>query len=184
MFIDLTLPYSMWVVEAATPNSSAPSTPLPGQTSHTRSHSNAASTTALFSPPPASGALLSHVNSAPVTTAHSAPITIAHPSAANPPHLMTNVPQANPPFQAHSSTPSVSASALPGQHISGRLSGVVSLTDVLNLFAKATGLHPEDPEEMRRRRRGSSSSSRSGVRPSMESVRRDSLSVEVPGARR
>ena len=50
----------------------------------------------------------------------------------------------------------------------GKLIGVVSLTDILNLFAKATGLHPEDPEDARRRRRGSSSSSRGG------------LSLEVP----
>ncbi len=41
--------------------------------------------------------------------------------------------------------------------MSGRLSGVVSLTDILNLFAKASGLHPQDPEERRRQRRRSSS---------------------------
>ena len=68
--------------------------------------------------------------------------------------------------------------------MSGRLNGVVSLTDVLNLFAKATGLHPEDPEEARRKRRGSSSSSRSGVRASMDSARRESLSVDVLAGRR
>lgn len=49
--------------------------------------------------------------------------------------------------------------------MSARLSGVVSLTDVLNLFARASGLQPSDPEEARRARRGSSASasSRSGV---------------------
>ena len=47
--------------------------------------------------------------------------------------------------------------------MSGRLSGVVSLTDILNLFARASGLQPSDPEEARRARRGSSASSRSGV---------------------
>jgi hypothetical protein len=34
--------------------------------------------------------------------------------------------------------------------MSGRLSGVVSLTDILNLFARASGLQPSDPEEARR----------------------------------
>lgn len=58
--------------------------------------------------------------------------------------------------------------------MSGRLSGVVSLTDVLNLFARASGLHPGDPEETRRRRRQSSSSS---VRPSIDSVRHSMDSV-------
>lgn len=66
--------------------------------------------------------------------------------------------------------------------MSGKLTGVVSLTDVLNLFAKATGLHPGDLEEARqKRRRGSSSSSRStaGVRVSLDGVRRENLGVEA-----
>ena len=45
------------------------------------------------------------------------------------------------------------------------------MTDILNLFARASGLHPTDPEEARRKRRGSSSSSRSGVRGSLDSAR-------------
>ena len=56
-------------------------------------------------------------------------------------------------------SPSIPASALPGARLSGRLVGVVSLTDVLNLFARASGLHPADPAETRSRRRRSSSSS-------------------------
>ncbi|KAI1808685.1 hypothetical protein F4811DRAFT_559076 [Daldinia bambusicola] len=60
------------------------------------------------------------------------------------------------------------ASTLPGSHLSGRLIGVVTLTDILNLFAKSTGLNPTDPSEQRARRRRSSSSS---VRPSIESAR-------------
>ena len=60
---------------------------------------------------------------------------------------------------------SVPASAMPGARLSGRLTGVISLTDVLNIFAKFTGLHPTDPGEQRARRRRSSSSS---VRPSLE----------------
>lgn len=104
-------------------------------------------------------------------TPHATPISIAHPPVLYPPHLSTSIPQSNPPFQPLSATPSVSASAMPGQHTSGRLSGVVSLTDILNLFARASGLHPTDPEEARRKRRGSSSSSRSGLRGSMDSAR-------------
>ena len=72
---------------------------------------------------------------------------------------------------------SVSASALPGAHMSGRLSGVVSLTDILNLFARASGLNPHDPGETRRHRRRSSSSS--FVRGSMDSARSSSLSVDI-----
>ncbi|OTA99320.1 hypothetical protein M426DRAFT_325239 [Hypoxylon sp. CI-4A] len=60
------------------------------------------------------------------------------------------------------------ASTLPGSHLSGRLIGVVTLTDILNLFARSTGLNPTDPSEQRARRRRSSSSS---VRPSIESSR-------------
>lgn len=55
--------------------------------------------------------------------------------------------------------PSVPASALPGARLSGRLVGVVSLTDVLFLYARASGLSPTDPAETRNRRRRSSSSS-------------------------
>lgn len=63
---------------------------------------------------------------------------------------------------------SISSSTLPGSHLSGRLTGVVTLTDILNLFARSTGLSPSDPSEQRARRRRSSSSS---LRPSMDSSR-------------
>ncbi|KJZ76202.1 Protein SDS23 [Hirsutella minnesotensis 3608] len=62
----------------------------------------------------------------------------------------------------------VTASSLAGSHLSGKLTGVISLTDILNIFARFTGLHPTDPGEQRARRRRSSSSS---VRPSLESSR-------------
>ncbi|KAJ4020261.1 cell separation during budding [Fusarium irregulare] len=65
-------------------------------------------------------------------------------------------------------TAAVPASAMAGARLSGRLTGVISLTDVLNMFAKSTGLNPSDPNEERARRRRSSSSS---VRPSMDSHR-------------
>lgn len=57
--------------------------------------------------------------------------------------------------------PSTPASSLPGARLSGRLVGVVSLTDILNLHARASGLSPADPAESRRRRRSSSASSMS-----------------------
>jgi hypothetical protein len=57
--------------------------------------------------------------------------------------------------------------------MSGRLCGVASLTDVLNRFAKASGLNPLDPgEERRLRRRSSSNTSSQFGRESMDSTRR------------
>lgn len=56
--------------------------------------------------------------------------------------------------------------------MSGRLNGVISLTDILNLFARANGLNPHDPDEARRARRRSSSSS---MRRSMDSSRSESM---------
>jgi len=54
--------------------------------------------------------------------------------------------------------------------LSGHITGVISLTDILNLYARASGLSPGDPEETRRRRRTSSSSSvrSSSVRASLD----------------
>lgn len=66
------------------------------------------------------------------------------------------------------SFPSISATALPGAIISGKLTGVVSLTDVLNLFAKQSGLVVGEPGEQRNRRRRSSSIS---TRPSIDASR-------------
>jgi hypothetical protein len=59
----------------------------------------------------------------------------------------------------------VPASAMAGARMSGKLTGVISLTDILNMFAKYTGLHPADPDAQRARRRRSSSSS---MRPSID----------------
>ncbi|KAF2129775.1 hypothetical protein P153DRAFT_385007 [Dothidotthia symphoricarpi CBS 119687] len=69
--------------------------------------------------------------------------------------------------------PAISASAITGANLSGRLSGVISLTDVLNVFARVSGLHPHDPDDARRARRRSSSSS---MRASMDSSRSESVS--------
>ncbi|CZS98021.1 related to CBS-domain protein Sds23p [Rhynchosporium agropyri] len=74
----------------------------------------------------------------------------------------------------NTSFPAVSAAALPGARISGRLTGVISLTDILNLFARQSGLNPLSPNEQRARRRRSSSSS---VRPSIDSARNSSFDL-------
>ncbi|KAH7327823.1 hypothetical protein B0I35DRAFT_345665 [Stachybotrys elegans] len=96
----------------------------------------------------------------------------ASPSPSAPATPLLGPVSAGPPQGASPASPNLSsavpASAMAGARISGRLNGVVSLTDILNLFAKLTGLHPTDPGEQRARRRRSSSSS---VRPSLDSVR-------------
>ncbi|KAI5925636.1 sds23/moc1 [Camillea tinctor] len=94
------------------------------------------------------------------------------PSAPGTPSLGPTVLMPNTPSSSQTSLigthfPSVQASAS-GSHLSGRLTGVVTLTDILNLFARTTGLNPSDPNEQRARRRRSSSSS---VRPSLDSSR-------------
>ncbi|TVY45487.1 Protein sds23 [Lachnellula occidentalis] len=68
----------------------------------------------------------------------------------------------------------ISAAALPGARISGRLTGVVSLTDILNLFGRQSGLNPLSPSDQRDRRRRSSSSS---MRPSIDSARGSSIEL-------
>jgi CBS domain-containing protein len=78
----------------------------------------------------------------------------------------TSAPQSPLPGATFSTVPP--ASTMPGAHLSGKLSGVISLTDILNMFAISTGLHPTDPGEQRARRRRSSSSS---LRPSLDSSR-------------
>ncbi|KAL0936704.1 cbs domain containing protein [Colletotrichum truncatum] len=87
-----------------------------------------------------------------------APTTVMVPGSGS-------APQSPLPPQVHNAVP---AAAMPGAHLSGRLTGVISLTDILNMFAKSSGLRPSDPGEQRARRRRSSSSS---VRPSLDSSR-------------
>ncbi|KAI9680833.1 MAG: cell separation during budding [Caeruleum heppii] len=134
--------HRMWVVDAPSPASSAPPTPI--------------SQPAVLVPPPSTS----------VATTSTVPPTMPPTPAA-------------PTYASVSPSPSVSASALPGLRMSGRLSGVVSLTDILNLFARFSGLSPVDPNEMRRQRRRSSSSSvsLSGTRPSLDSGRSSSVDV-------
>ncbi|KAF2155159.1 hypothetical protein K461DRAFT_223072 [Myriangium duriaei CBS 260.36] len=83
-------------------------------------------------------------------------------SIASLPPLSLSGPSTNhngPPYTPAGPGIGVPAAALPGANLSGHLTGVISLTDVLNLYARASGLSPADPEETRRRRRTSSSSS-------------------------
>ncbi|CBX98431.1 cell separation during budding, partial [Plenodomus lingam] len=108
-----------------------------------------------------------------------APSVIVPPSPISPiPAIMTGPTPVNSIAPTHLAgtnavAPAISASAITGARLSGRLSGVISLTDVLNLFAKASGLKPHDPDEARRARRRSSSSS---MRKSMDSSRSESVS--------
>jgi len=130
--------HRMWVVESASPSPSAPATPLlqPSHPVLTPSVPSVSTATAGATPPPAT-------------------IIVPPPTTAS-------GPQSPLPGQSLSSVPSA---ALPGACLSGRLTGVVSLTDILNLYARTSGLHPSDPSEQRARRRRSSSSS---VRPSLD----------------
>lgn len=143
----------LWVTDPLSPSSSGPPTP-----SHSSAHiplaspgPSAAGANPAASPPPSP---LSPPTTSTQPSNHAAP---HHPT---PPQPFAN----NGPF-SHQTTgvtptlvPSIPASSLPGARLSGRLVGVVSLTDILNLHARASGLSPADPAESRRRRRSSSSS--------------------------
>lgn len=136
--------HRMWVVESASPSPSAPATPL------------------LQPSNPAAGPSSSGPSLNSPTPPQSTPATVIIP----PPAHAQAAPQSPQPNQTFNTT--VIPSGLPGARLSGRLTGVVSMTDVLNLFAKSGGLRPSDPSEQRARRRRSSSSS---VRPSLDSGR-------------
>lgn len=115
----------------------------------TRSHrmwlvEDASPATSMPSTPLATNTALTFPHTVPHTTPHTAP-----------------GPPASPKMQL--------AGAVTG--VSGRLSGVVSLTDIINLFARRTGLDPDDPDMQRRRRRRTSSISTLS-RPSFDGSRR------------
>jgi len=147
--------HRMWVVQPPSPANSNPPTP----------------------------AMTPVVTTAPSNALSSSPSS----SSILPPPQSTNGPQTGPPYTTHPSTShtSVTATAIPGATLSGRLSGVVSLTDVLNLFAKASGLNPHDPGEAREMRRRRSSSA-SATRRSVDSARSESVGggSSVAGSRR
>ena len=128
----------MWIVDAPSPASSVP--PSPGIAHHVPPFS-------LQGPNDHSSPLPARSGS---TSAVATPSTPSFPISVNP------------------GVAGVSASQLPGAGMSGHLSGVISLTDVLNILARASGLSPGDPEATRRRRRRSSSSS---LRASIDAMR-------------
>jgi len=147
----------MWITDPSpSPSSSGPPTP----SAHPASLSMSGPTTVVPPPilattPPTVEPLASQAVPPPPTSSPSPPT-----SAYNTPHLPSTP-------SHHLSSISAASIPLTGGRVSGRLVGVVSLTDVLNLYAKASGLNPGDPEETRKARRRSSSSS---VRRSLEGL--------------
>lgn len=140
--------HRMWLTEPISPSSSGPPTP----SLHTATMVPTSSHSSSFS----AGSGQHHMTP---------PLAASAPSAADP--FASTIADHSPktPFITPTG-PSISASALPGARISGRLVGVVSLTDILILFARAGGLDVADPIDLRNRRRRSSSSS---MRKSMDS---------------
>ncbi|KAB8230742.1 CBS domain-containing protein [Aspergillus alliaceus] len=127
--------HRLWITDPLSPSSSGPPTP-----SHSSVH---------LPLPTSSGSTQSPPSPTPSSTNLQAP-NYSTPHLPSPPQQY---------ISATHAVPSIPASALPGARLSGRLVGVVSLTDVLNLHARASGLSPADPAESRSRRRRSSSSS-------------------------
>lgn len=142
----------MWITTPPSPASSGP--PTPAVTPAQPAFSPTSST--ILSPPPSANSNHNPAINIP-------PPIDTNPSSGNP---SGSAPWASLPSPL--STPSISASAMPGASLSGHLTGVVSLTDILNLFARASGLSPHDPNETRRARRRSSSVS---VRSSFDGIR-------------
>ncbi|KAJ5140332.1 Protein sds23 [Penicillium atrosanguineum] len=136
--------HRLWVTDPLSPSSSGPPTP-----SHSTPHIPLATPNNAVSPPPS-----------PLpqpTTSIQAP-DYATPHLPAPPQPFSGNGLFSHPSGVTPLAPSIPASSLPGARLSGRLVGVVSLTDILNMHARATGLSPADPAESRRRRRSSSSS--------------------------
>ncbi|KAJ5736922.1 uncharacterized protein N7483_002047 [Penicillium malachiteum] len=150
--IAATRSHRLWVTDPASPSSSGPPTP-----SHSAVHIPLATpplgalptATSAISPPPSP--LPQSAGYAPSPPSYTTP---HHPTPPQPPYPHSPTPGINTTL-----APSIPASALPGARLSGKLVGVVSLTDILNLHARASGLSPADPAESRRRRRSSSTSS-------------------------
>ena len=159
--------HRMWIVDSPSPSPSAPQTPLLSPVQAVSSASTNGSSAAAVARPSHSRSSSSTGVTGSITSANGmaeAPTpgharresTVLTPSSTT----TAVAPQSPVPLPSGNGAPgfnSVPASALPGAHLSGRLTGVVSLTDILNLFAKTTGLRPSDPAEIRARRRRSSS---------------------------
>lgn len=155
--------HRMWVVESASPSPSAPATPLLGPVGAPASTISGGGNAGATASTTAAGTALGSA-SPPVGT------TVITPSTTTGAATQASAPPSPLPLSTPLFTPSASvpAAALPGAHLSGRLTAVVSLTDILNLFARSSGLNPRDPSDQRDRRRRSSSSS---VRPSLDGDR-------------
>ncbi|EGE86458.1 CBS domain-containing protein [Blastomyces gilchristii SLH14081] len=156
--------HRMWVTDPQSPASSGPSTP-----SHSTVH------IPLNSPPtvPAQPRSPSPPPSTPLPSLGPTPNNNWNlpPPTATPhlgqPHNPAPQPPAGPPQLPYppSISTSIPAASLPSARLSGHLVGLVSLTDILNLYARASGLSPADPSIYRSQRRRSSSSSL-GIRKS------------------
>jgi CBS domain-containing protein len=105
-------------------------------------------------------------SSGPPTPALTPATLVPPPGPLSGPHSGNTLatPIVTPHTPQNSGNSTLTSAAMPS--MSGRLTGVVSLTDILNLFARASGLNPHDPNETRRHRRRSSSAS---FRRSMDS---------------
>ncbi|KAG5297432.1 CBS domain-containing protein [Histoplasma ohiense] len=150
--------HRMWVTDPQSPASSGPSTP-----SHSAIHIPLNSPSVIpLSPqsPPTAPSMSSLTPGASSNNTWSLPPPTT-PHLAQPYHS-TLISPAGPPQSMSTSIP---AASLPGARLSGHLVGVVSLTDILNLYARASGLSPADPSIYRSQRRRSSSSSL-GIRKS------------------
>ncbi|OJD14905.1 hypothetical protein AJ78_04790 [Emergomyces pasteurianus Ep9510] len=157
--------HRMWVTDPQSPSSSGPSTP-----SHSAVHIPLNSTSSTIpaqpqSPPPAPSVSPPNLGPAPNNNWNlPSPTTTPHLAQ---PHHPTPISSSGPPqpLYPQSMSTSIPAASLPGARLSGHLVGVVSLTDILNLYARASGLSPADPNIHRSQRRRSSSSSL-GIRKS------------------
>ncbi|PLN81287.1 CBS domain protein [Aspergillus taichungensis] len=142
--------HRLWVTDPLSPSSSGPPTPSMSSV-HIPLATNSPGSNSAQSPPvsPLPGA------STLQPPSHTAP---HHPS---PPQgfLGSSFLSSSGASVAHAVVPSAPASILPGGRLSGSLVGVVSLTDILHLYARASGLSPLNPAETRSRHRRSSSSS-------------------------
>ena len=144
--------HRLWVTEPISPSSSGPPTPSLHTATMVPMSSHSSSLSA--------GSGQHHIIPPPSLTADPGNVADASPKT---------------PFIAPSG-PAISASALPGARISGHVVGVISLTDILILFARAGGLDAADPNEIRARRRRSSSSS---TRPSIDLGGRPRPSIDM-----
>lgn len=168
----------MWVTEPQSPSSSGPSTPslsnvhiplstssnhvsISGPTTSSTSNAQLASPTLGFMSPSNPSNIGNNNNHTQNNDeSRNKPTTTSSPPTPNytQPHYPSQptVPSSAYPSSLSSAIP---ASTLPGARLSGHLVGVVSLTDILNLYARASGLRPIDPNVYRNQRRRSSSSS-------------------------